>query len=143
MAKRDVGEINAGSMADIAFLLLIFFLVTTTMEVDAGIGRQLPLKIDYVGPQPPPINKRNVLEILANSKDELLVEGKPAKVDELYDIVKDFYTINRDRKDVDVNMPNYELVDIPTCQKNITAAEKLVVDFPENKQYQSELDKWK
>lgn len=143
MAKRDVGEINAGSMADIAFLLLIFFLVTTTMEVDAGIGRQLPLKIDYVGPPPPPINKRNVLEILANSKDELLVEGKPAKVDELYDIVKDFYTINRDRKDVDVNMPNYELVDIPTCQKNITAAEKLVVDFPENKQYQSELDKWK
>lgn len=42
MAKRNIPEINAASMADIAFLLLIFFLVTTTIETDSGISRRLP-----------------------------------------------------------------------------------------------------
>ncbi|MDB3907862.1 biopolymer transporter ExbD, partial [Crocinitomicaceae bacterium] len=50
MAKRDIPEINAGSMADIAFLLLIFFLVTTTMEKDTAYIRYIPKKIDI--PQP-------------------------------------------------------------------------------------------
>ena len=49
--KRKVQEINAGSMADIAFLLLIFFLVATTMNVDTGIARNLP-------PMPPEDQKR-------------------------------------------------------------------------------------
>ena len=42
MARRETPEINAGSMADISFLLLIFFLVTTTMDVDTGLQRRLP-----------------------------------------------------------------------------------------------------
>lgn len=144
MARRDVGEINAGSMADIAFLLLIFFLVTTTMEVDAGIGRQLPLKLDI--PIPPEdrveINKRNVLEIMANSNDQLLVEGKWIEIDELYEVVLDFYTINRKREDVNINMPNYTKVDIALCNAAIIKSRTALEQDPENIVAKSELSKW-
>ncbi|MBW3469776.1 ExbD/TolR family protein [Arthrospiribacter ruber] len=69
-------EVNAGSMADIAFLLLIFFLVTTTIASDKGILNFLPPKQDPN--QPPPeilLNERNIFNILVNANDQLLVEG--------------------------------------------------------------------
>ena len=75
MARRTAPEINAGSMADIAFLLLIFFLVATTMEVDGGIPRKLPQKQPLNAPPPPVIKAKNVLEISINRNDQLLVEG--------------------------------------------------------------------
>ena len=75
MARRTAPEINAGSMADIAFLLLIFFLVATTMEVDGGIARKLPQKQQDNVPPPPKLKEKNVLQIAINRKDELLVEG--------------------------------------------------------------------
>ncbi len=143
MARREIQEINAGSMADIAFLLLIFFLVTTTMEVDAGIARQLPLKMEYEGPPPPPVNMRNVLEILANKNDDLLVEGKFIQVDDLEDIVRDFYTANLRQKDANVDMPNYDFVDIATCQREIAQLTTQIEEFPDNEMLAGELDKWK
>jgi len=73
MAKRDLPEINAGSMADIAFLLLIFFLVTTTMDVDTGISRKLPEKQDDV--EPPILKEKNVFVVTVNRNNEILVEG--------------------------------------------------------------------
>ena len=60
MAKRSAPEVNAGSMADIAFLLLIFFLVTTTIETDSGISRKLPPELDENMPPPPVIKERNL-----------------------------------------------------------------------------------
>ena len=71
MAKRAAPEVNAGSMADIAFLLLIFFLVTTTIEVDSGINRKLPPMED--NQEPPIIKKKNIFTVLLNGKDQLLV----------------------------------------------------------------------
>jgi len=73
MAKRDLPEINAGSMADIAFLLLIFFLVTTTMDVDTGISRKLPEKQDDV--KPPILKEKNVFVVTVNRNNDILVEG--------------------------------------------------------------------
>jgi biopolymer transport protein ExbD len=75
MAKRDIPEINAGSMADIAFLLLIFFLVTTTMDVDTGISRKLPEKQDP-NIKPPKLKEKNVFVVTVNRKNEILVEGE-------------------------------------------------------------------
>ena len=82
MARRDVPEINAGSMADIAFLLLIFFLVTTTMNVDSGINKKLSEKPppDY---KPPIIKEKNILEVNINRNNELLVEGERMELKDL------------------------------------------------------------
>lgn len=82
MARRETPEINAGSMADIAFLLLIFFLVTTTMDVDSGISKKLSEKppIDYV---PPIIKEKNIFEVNINRNNEMLVEGETMRIEQL------------------------------------------------------------
>jgi biopolymer transport protein ExbD len=85
MARRENSEINAGSMADIAFLLLIFFLVTTTMDVDSGISRKLPEKTEDT-PEIT-IKEKNVLDIVVNRNNQILVEGTDyVQVTELKDI---------------------------------------------------------
>lgn len=75
MSRRKTPEINAGSMADIAFLLLIFFLVTTTMDVTSGISRKLPEKPPKDAPPPPKIKERNIFEVNINRNNKLFVEG--------------------------------------------------------------------
>ena len=75
--NRMSTEVNAGSMADIAFLLLIFFLVTTTIASDKGILNVLPPKLDPENPPPKiDLNERNIFTILLNANDQLLVEGE-------------------------------------------------------------------
>ncbi|MFT5144757.1 MAG: biopolymer transport protein ExbD [Rhodothermales bacterium] len=75
--KRTEAEIPTSSMADIAFLLLIFFLVTTTIDVDTGIGMVLPPKLED-DVEPPPIKERNVLKILVNETGMVLLEDQPS-----------------------------------------------------------------
>lgn len=89
MARRAAPEVNAGSMADIAFLLLIFFLVTTTIETDAGLNRKLPPM------EPPPkdqpiIREKNILEVVVNKNDQLLVEQQLAELKDLRGLAIDF-----------------------------------------------------
>ena len=78
MSRRKVPEVNAGSMADIAFLLLIFFLVTTTIETDSGLNRKLPPMEDVV--DPPIIKERNIFTVVVNKYNQLLVEEKPLEL---------------------------------------------------------------
>lgn len=87
--NRPEVEINSGSMADIAFLLLIFFLVVTEIKTEKG----LPVKLPPWSDEPPPpaeLNDRNAFIVLVNSRDELLVEGKPATIKELKNKAKEF-----------------------------------------------------
>ncbi len=101
MGKRrgGPGEINAGSMADIAFLLLIFFLVTTTMDQDTGIMRQLPPPLeDEV--DPPIVKEKNVFVVLANAQDQLLVEGELLDISELKEKAVEFLTNPSNRDDL-------------------------------------------
>lgn len=94
MARRSAPEVNAGSMADIAFLLLIFFLVTTTIEVDSGIASKLPPPVDEV--DPPPIKKKNIFQVLVNQNNQLLVnvgeedKAVPTEIDQLTDMAVAF-----------------------------------------------------
>lgn len=89
MARRENPEINAGSMADIAFLLLIFFLVTTTMNVDSGVSKKLSEKppADYV---PPVIKEKNIFEVNINRNNELLVEGDRMEIKDLMEAALKF-----------------------------------------------------
>ena len=88
MAKRSAPEVNAGSMADIAFLLLIFFLVTTTIETDSGISRKLP-PIDEIE-DPPEIREKNIFIVLVNQNDDLLVNGETARLEDLRERAMEF-----------------------------------------------------
>lgn len=80
-------EIPTASMADIAFLLLIFFLVTTTIDADSGIYMQLPPPITDDNP-PPEIPDRNLLTVLVNSNGDVLVEGEFMQISNIRDEVK-------------------------------------------------------
>ncbi|MGB1633617.1 MAG: ExbD/TolR family protein [Flavobacteriaceae bacterium] len=88
MAKRAAPEVNAGSMADIAFLLLIFFLVTTTIETDSGLNRKLPPMEDQV--DPPIIREKNIFTVVVNKNNQLLVEEKLTDIAELRQLAIDF-----------------------------------------------------
>jgi biopolymer transport protein ExbD len=115
MARRAIQEINAGAMADIAFLLLIFFLVTTTMDTDIGILRQLPPPVPDDMEKPPEVKERNVYEVLVNSNDQLLVENERMDIRDLKEGAKEFYTNPDNRSD----LPEMSWVTRSTCLDNI------------------------
>jgi len=87
MGKRESApQVNAGSMADIAFLLLIFFLVTTSIETDAGLNRMLPRDdgeiIEY--------EQRNILSVLIDDKSQLLINEKLVSAEDLKKLAIEF-----------------------------------------------------
>lgn len=109
MARRKAPEINAGSMADIAFLLLIFFLVTTTMNVDTGLTRKLPPLPENLDENPPEVKKRNVFEVLVNANDDLLVEGEILSIMDLRQKAKEFIIGDESN----ANMPETQMTEVP------------------------------
>ena len=108
--KRKVPGINASSTADIAFMLLIFFLITTSMDTDRGLARRLP---------PPPENEkqkddiivkeRNVLQIRLNKDDQLMIGGEWSDIKQLREKAKEFIANPKD----DPNMPEKHAKTLP------------------------------
>ncbi|MDR0510709.1 MAG: biopolymer transporter ExbD [Rikenellaceae bacterium] len=91
LRRRKAPEINAGSMADVAFLLLTFFLVATTMGDDRGIARLLsPVQQSIDKAKPIEVKRRNVLQIFIDGSDRTLVDERPVAIDELAWVIENF-----------------------------------------------------
>lgn len=137
--REGVQEINAGSMADIAFLLLIFFLVTTTMDTDAGILRLLPPVVEDEVIMD--VNKRDVYEVLVNDADMLLVEGQMMDIKELRAGAKEFMTNPTNS----VDLPEKRRVTAAECQQKIGEFKSYVASAANAEAkdgFQKSLDKW-
>ena len=107
---RNTPEINSSSMADIAFLLLIFFLVTTTMDVDTGIYKKLPpIPDENQVDDNVKVKKRNVLSILVNRNNELLVNGEVLSISNLREKTKEFFLNPANNE----NLPEKGLKNVP------------------------------
>jgi len=108
--QRAAPEINASSMADIAFLLLAFFLVTTTIDVEKGITVRLP-EWSNEPPEDVRINKRNVFSVLVNAQNQLLVRGEPAEVKDLRERAKEFIMNPAHKEDL-AEFPNAAVISL-------------------------------
>ncbi len=106
MSNRKVPEINSTSTADIAFMLLIFFIVSTTMSIDAGITRKLPPISEEEIKDAPEVKERNVFIVLLNRNNALFVENGPLDVSELKEKTQEFI-LNPLKKD---NLPEMQLL---------------------------------
>ncbi|MFI3262772.1 MAG: biopolymer transporter ExbD [Rikenellaceae bacterium] len=118
MAKRQIPEINAGSTADIAFLLLIFYLVSTTMNVDSGLQRMLPQLADENNTEENVSKERNTMLVFIDANDNLMVQMQRMQVTELRDKATEFILNPNNRED----LPETQMVEID-----------LLGEFPVNK----------
>ena len=106
---KKTPELNTSSTADMAFLLLCFFLMTTTMDQDLGLQRRLPPMPDKnQKAQDQKVNRRNIVIVKINSADRLLAGTEPMHVSQLKDKMKEFL----DNPANDPNLPEKEEVDI-------------------------------
>ena len=106
---RKTPEINSGSMADIAFLLLIFWLVTTSMNVDSGIARQLPPLVEQENDPGMDARERNVLMVFVSGNNQLMVAGQRMDISGLCEKAKVFISNPTN----DPSMPEKEMTEIP------------------------------
>src|SRR5690554_6154812 len=108
---RKTPETSSASLADIAFMLLIFFLVTTTMDVDSGLERRLPQWVDpeTLKDEDQMIKERNVFVVLVNRDNQLLVENEYARIENLRDMAKEFMANPRNEE----HLPEKEEKHVP------------------------------
>lgn len=109
---RKTPEVNASSTADIAFLLLIFFLVATTMDIDSGLNRVLPPWSEEQG-DAPDIKERNLMLVHVNKYDQIAVQGEVVTISQLKDRAKE-WVLNRNN---DKNLPEKKNMDIELIGK--------------------------
>ena len=136
-SKRKISEVDASSIADIAFILLAFIIVVTTLQEEEGIPAVLPQK------RPPQndntvVKKKNILEILVNKDNQLMIENQWDKtLDDIKPIVIDFMTNPKNSDD----LPELVEVNLGICQQQIQLLTKMVEGGDTDKQ--KNLDEWK
>ncbi len=110
MAKK-VPEIPNASMADIAFMILIFFLITTTMDTDTGLERVLPPPADPNQTQDvtTSVKERNIFVVLVNAQDQILCENEFINVKDIREKAKEFLANPANAE----NLPEKEIKEVP------------------------------
>ena len=109
MGKKKVPAMNTSSTADIAFLLLCYFLMTTTMGSQTGLSRRLPPMPDKNQKvEDQKVNRRNIIQVKINSADRILAGSEPIDVSQLKDKIKEFLTNPAN----DPNLPEKEIQNI-------------------------------
>ncbi len=123
-SKRKTPGINGSSSADIAFMLLIFFLITTSMDTDKGLARRLPPPVpkDQKKNEQVDVNKRNLVVVLINSSNQVLFNGEPTDIKQLKDKVKEFI----DNPYNDANKPEKVEEDVEFFGKVMTAKKHVI-----------------
>lgn len=122
--KRKVPAMNATSSADIAFMLLIFFLITTSMDTDKGLARRLPPPVpkDQKKDEKVDVNKRNLLVVLINSNNQILCGDQFIDIKQLKDEVKNFI----DNPFNDVHKPEKTEEDVPFFGKTMVSKKHVI-----------------
>ena len=121
--KRKVPAMNATSSADIAFMLLIFFLITTSMDTDKGLARRLPPPVPKdQKSEDVDIKKRNLLAILRNSNNQILCGDQFIDIKQLKDRVKEFI----DNPYNDEHKPEKIEVDVPFFGKQMVTKNHII-----------------
>ena len=109
MGKKKVPAMNTSSTADIAFLLLCYFLMTTTMGSQTGLSRRLPPMPDQNQKvEDQKVNRRNIIVVKINSADRILAGSDPIDISQLKDKIKEFILNPADNP----NLPEREIQDI-------------------------------
>ncbi len=124
--KRKVPGLNQSSTADISFILLIFFLVTTSMDTDTGLSRRLPEWDPNAVEQEMKIKERNVMTVLVNQNNEIHVKNgvvnRVIDISELKDIAKEFIANPEDN----INLPIKEDFEIPDYGTVVTTVRHVI-----------------
>ncbi|MCR4737501.1 MAG: biopolymer transporter ExbD [Bacteroidales bacterium] len=144
MAKRKTPGLNTGSMSDISFLLLTFFLLTSSINTEQGIPRKLPPpKADDTKEQQVDINRRNVLNVLVNFRDEISVNGEVMMVSELKDKAKEFFAnpTNDPSLPEKVNKPIDGIGDFPVSKGVVSLTNDQGTSYNMYVQVQNELQR--
>lgn len=144
MAKRKTPGLNTGSMSDISFLLLTFFLLTSSINTEQGIPRKLPPpKADDTKEQQVDINRRNVLNVLVNFRDEISVNGEVMMVSDLKEKAKEFFAnpTNDPSLPEKVNKPIDGIGDFPVSKGVVSLTNDQGTSYNMYVQVQNELQR--
>jgi len=119
MSKKSTPGLNTSSMADISFLLLTFFLMTSSINTDQGIARRLPPPLPP-NSEPPEVHERNIFVVKINSHDALLYNGEYGRIEDLKDRAKEFLGNPENKSNLPEKIPtNIDLLGTVDVSKGV------------------------